>query len=34
MNKVLLVAVVAAAFALPVLPAAAQTNEITIGISI
>ena len=34
MNKVLLTAVAAAAFALPTLPAAAQTNEITIGISI
>src|SRR5271168_5077146 len=33
MNKVLLLAV-AAAFALPALPAGAQTNEITIGISI
>ena len=33
MNKVLLIAV-AAAFALPALPAAAQTSEITIGISI
>jgi branched-chain amino acid transport system substrate-binding protein len=34
MNKVLLIAVAATAFALPVLPAAAQTSEITIGISI
>jgi branched-chain amino acid transport system substrate-binding protein len=34
MNKVLLVAAVAAALALPAAPAAAQTNEITIGISI
>ena len=34
MNKLSLVAVVAAAFALPALPAAAQSNEITIGISI
>jgi branched-chain amino acid transport system substrate-binding protein len=34
MYKVLLIAAVAAALALPALPAAAQTNEITIGISI
>ena len=34
MNKMLLIAVVAAAFALPAAPGAAQSNEITIGISI
>jgi branched-chain amino acid transport system substrate-binding protein len=34
MNKMFLIAVAAAAFVLPVQPAAAQTNEITIGISI
>jgi branched-chain amino acid transport system substrate-binding protein len=34
MNKVFFIAFAAAAFALPALPAAAQTNEITIGISI
>jgi branched-chain amino acid transport system substrate-binding protein len=34
MNKALLATTVAAALALPALPAAAQTNEITIGISI
>lgn len=34
MNKLSLVAVAAAVFALPALPAAAQSNEITIGISI
>src|SRR5579862_2267950 len=34
MNKALVIAAVAAAFALPTLPAAAQTSEITIGISI
>jgi branched-chain amino acid transport system substrate-binding protein len=34
MNKVFLIAAVAAALALPAAPAAAQTNEITIGISI
>jgi branched-chain amino acid transport system substrate-binding protein len=34
MNKMLLIAVAAAAFTLPALPAAAQTSEITIGISI
>jgi branched-chain amino acid transport system substrate-binding protein len=34
MNKMLLIAVAAVAFTLPALPAAAQTSEITIGISI
>jgi branched-chain amino acid transport system substrate-binding protein len=34
MNKMLFMAVVAAAFALPAAPGAAQSNEITIGISI
>src|SRR5581483_5934323 len=34
MNRLSLVAVAAAVFALPALPAAAQSNEITIGISI
>jgi branched-chain amino acid transport system substrate-binding protein len=34
MNKVLLIAAAAAVLALPAAPAAAQTNEITIGISI
>jgi branched-chain amino acid transport system substrate-binding protein len=34
MNKVFLIAVAAAAFALPAAPCAAQSNEITIGISI
>jgi branched-chain amino acid transport system substrate-binding protein len=34
MNKALLVAALAAVFALPALPGAAQSNEITIGISI
>ena len=34
MNKVLFMAVAAAAFALPAAPGAAQSNEITIGISI
>ncbi len=34
MNKMIFIAVVAAAFALPAVPGAAQSNEITIGISI
>jgi branched-chain amino acid transport system substrate-binding protein len=34
MNKALLIAIVAAAFVLPALPAVAQSGEITIGISI